>query len=160
MAGLEAWQESGRALCGEIESPVVNTMRRSCPRASRPRHLCRMFRNRDPLRRRPMAAVSVERLVQELEKLKQQMDAGALKAGDYHQRLPRVIRELRERKLDADRPAIAAALADALRRGVITPAVQTHIEKPLGAPPPAPRTPPTPRSRDPARSSPPRPPHA
>src|SRR2546425_6591092 len=86
-------------------------MRRSCPRASRPRHLCRMFRNRDPLRRRPMAAVSVERLVQELEKLKQQMDAGALKAGDYDQRLARVIRELRERKLDADRPAIAAGLA-------------------------------------------------
>src|SRR5207247_10185467 len=122
-------------VCGEIESPVVNTMRRSCPRSSRQRHLCRMFRDRDPLRRRPMAAVSVERLVQELEKLKQQMDAGALKAGDYDQRLARVIRELRERKLDADRPAIAAALADALRRGVITPAVKTHIEKRLGLTP-------------------------
>ncbi len=82
-----------------------------------------------------MAAVSVERLVQELEKLKQQMDAGALKAGDYDQRLARVIRELRERKLDADRPAIAAALADALQRGVITPAVKTHIEKRLGLTP-------------------------
>jgi hypothetical protein len=79
-----------------------------------------------------MAAVSVERLVQELEKLKQQMDAGALKAGDYDQRLARVIRELRERKLDADRPAISAALADALRREIITPAVKTHIEKRLG----------------------------
>src|SRR2546427_12417291 len=114
-------------------------MRRSCPRASRQRHLCRMFRDRDPLRRRPMAAVSVERLVQELEKLKQQMDAGALKAGDYDQRLARVIRELRERKLDADRPAIAAGLADALRRGVITPAGETPNEKPPPATPPAPQ---------------------
>src|SRR3989454_7870164 len=125
-------------------------MRRSCPRASRQRHLCRMFRDRDPLRRRPMAAVSVERLVQELEKLKQQMDAGALKAGDYDQRLARVIRELRERKLDADRPAIAAGLADALRRGGITPAGEKHTPKKGPGPPPAPpKTPPPPHPRHP-----------
>jgi fibrillarin-like rRNA methylase len=79
-----------------------------------------------------MAGVSVERLVQELEKLKQQMDTETLKAGEYDERLARVIRELRERKLDADRPALAAALADALKRGVITPAVKTHLEKRLG----------------------------
>ncbi len=79
-----------------------------------------------------MAGVSVERLVQELEKLKQQMDAGTLNSGDYDQRLARMIRELRERKLDADRPAIAAALGDALKRGVITPAVKLHVEKRLG----------------------------
>ena len=79
-----------------------------------------------------MAAISVARLVQELEKLKQEMDAGTLKSGDYDQRLARVIRELRERKLDADRAAITAALGDALKRGVITPAVKTHIEKRLG----------------------------
>src|SRR2546425_4576337 len=124
-------------------------MRRSCPRASRQRRLCRMFRDRDPLRRRPMAAVSVERLVQELEKLKQQMDAGALKAGDYDQRLARVIRELRERKLDADRPAIAAGLADALRRGGITPAGEKHNEERLPAPPPAAPKPPPPPPADP-----------
>jgi hypothetical protein len=82
-----------------------------------------------------MAPISVERLVQELEKLKQQMDAGALKPGDYDQRLARVIRELRERKLDADRAAIDTALADALRREVITPAVKAHIEKRLGLTP-------------------------
>ncbi len=79
-----------------------------------------------------MAAISVERLVQELEKLKQQVDAGALKAGDYDQRLARVLQELRERKLDADRPTITAALADAAKRGIITPAVQAHIERRLG----------------------------
>src|SRR2546425_8047859 len=116
-------------------------MRRSCPRASRQRRLCRMFRDRDPLRRRPMAAVSVERLVQELEKLKQQMDAGALKAGDYDQRLARVIRELRERKLDADRPAIAAGLADALRRGGLPPAGETPTPKTPRRTPPAAPTP-------------------
>ncbi len=79
-----------------------------------------------------MAAISVERLVKELEKLKQQVDAGALKSGDYDQRLARVLQELRERKLDADRPAVSAALGDALTRGVITPAVKAHIEKRLG----------------------------
>ncbi|HYT05061.1 MAG TPA: hypothetical protein VEM13_09310 [Gemmatimonadales bacterium] len=79
-----------------------------------------------------MAGISVTRLVQELEKLKQEVDAGTLNAGDYDQRLARVIQELRERKLDADRPAITAALGDALKRGVITPAVKAHIEKRLG----------------------------
>jgi hypothetical protein len=79
-----------------------------------------------------MPPVSVQRLVQELEHLKREMDAGALKGGEYDQRLARVIGELRERKLDADRPAIAAALADALARGVITPAVKAHLEKRLG----------------------------
>lgn len=79
-----------------------------------------------------MAGVSVERLVKELEKLKQEMDSGALKSGDYDQRLARVIQELRERKLDADRPSIAAALGDVLKRGVITPAVKAHIERRLG----------------------------
>ena len=76
--------------------------------------------------------VSVQRLVQELEKLKQEMDAGKLKHGDYDQRLARVIQELRERKVDADRPRITAAIDDALKRGVITPGVKEHLEKRLG----------------------------
>lgn len=79
-----------------------------------------------------MAPVSLERFVKELENLKQEMDAGRLKSGDYDQRLARAIRELREQKLDADRAAVGRALADALQRGVITPAVQAHIEKRLG----------------------------
>jgi hypothetical protein len=76
--------------------------------------------------------ISIQRLVQELEKLKQEMDAGKLKHGDYDQRLARVIQELRERKLDADRPQIVAAIDDALKRGVITPGVKEHLEKRLG----------------------------
>ncbi len=79
-----------------------------------------------------MAPVSVERLMQELEKLKREMDAGKLKSGEYDQRLARVIQELRERGLDADRAQIGAALADALRRGVITTGGKEHIEKRLG----------------------------
>jgi hypothetical protein len=39
---------------------------------------------------------------------------------------------LREAKLDADRTTVANALAEALRRGVITPAVKEHIEQRLG----------------------------
>lgn len=79
-----------------------------------------------------MAAVSLERLVQELEKLKEEMSAGKLKSGEYDQRLSRIIQELRERKLEAARPEIAATLADLLKRGVITPSVETHLKKRLG----------------------------
>ena len=76
--------------------------------------------------------VSVERLVQELEKLKVEMDAGNLKTSEYDQRLARVVQELRVEGLDADRAKINAVLTDALKRGVITPAVKNHIEKRLG----------------------------
>ena len=76
--------------------------------------------------------VSVDRLVQELQKLKQEMDAGKLKHGEYDQRLARIIQELRERKLDADRSQITAAIENALKRGIITPSVKEHLEKRLG----------------------------
>lgn len=79
-----------------------------------------------------MAPVSLERFVQELELLQKEMDAGRLKSSEYDQRLARALRELRDAKLDADRAAVASALADALRRGVITPAVKSHIEQRLG----------------------------
>jgi len=55
-----------------------------------------------------------------------------LKSGDYDTRLARVIRELREQTLDADRAAVTAALADALERGVITPSVESHLRQRLG----------------------------
>jgi hypothetical protein len=76
--------------------------------------------------------ITIERFVQELEKLKQAMDAGQLKHSEYDQRLARIIAELRERKLDAERPRLTATLDDLLRRGVITPAVQQHLTKRLG----------------------------
>lgn len=76
--------------------------------------------------------ISVQRFVQELEKLKQEMDAGNLKHSEYDQRLARVIQELRERKVDADRPKITGAIEDALKRGIITPGVRDHLEKRLG----------------------------
>ena len=76
--------------------------------------------------------VSVDRLTQELEKLKAEMDAGNLKHGEYDQRLARIIQELRQQGLDADRSRITAAIDDALQRGVITPAVKDHLRKRLG----------------------------
>jgi hypothetical protein len=76
--------------------------------------------------------VSVERLVQELEKLKVEMDAGQLGHSEYDQRLARVIQELRERGLDADRPKMKEALETLNQRGVITPGVKAHLEKRLG----------------------------
>jgi hypothetical protein len=79
-----------------------------------------------------MSPISIDRLVQELEELKQAMDAGQLRSGEYDQRLARTISELRDRKLDADRATIQKTLADLLARGTITPSVKDHIEKRLG----------------------------
>ncbi len=79
-----------------------------------------------------MAAISLERFVTEMEKLKEEMTAGRLKHGEYDQRLSRIIHELRERKLDAERPQLTAKLNDLLKRGVITDSVKSHLEKRLG----------------------------
>jgi hypothetical protein len=76
--------------------------------------------------------VPVERIVQELEKLKAEMDAGKLKHSEYDQRLARVLQELRERGIDGDRSKVTAALDDLIKRGVITPGVREHLENRLG----------------------------
>lgn len=79
-----------------------------------------------------MAPITLRRFVQELDKLKDATDAGRLKANDYDVRLARIIRELRERGLDADRAAATAALADAFHRGIITGPVEAHLQHRLG----------------------------
>lgn len=79
-----------------------------------------------------MAAVTLQRFVKELDKLKQQTDDGTLKPQDYDGRLARIITELKALGLDGDRAAATAALADALKRGVITAAVETHLNNRLG----------------------------
>jgi hypothetical protein len=76
--------------------------------------------------------VSMESLVKKLEQLKAEMDAGHLKHGEYDQRLARMIGELRDLKVDADRAKMKSTLEEVLRRGVITPAVKAHLEKRLG----------------------------
>lgn len=79
-----------------------------------------------------MAPITLQRFLTELDKLKQDTDAGTLQPQDYDGRLARVIRELRERGLDSDRAAATAALADAVIRGVISPPVEAHIRSRLG----------------------------
>lgn len=79
-----------------------------------------------------MAPITIQRFLKELEKLKHDTDAGALQPEDYDGRLARVIRELRERGLDADRAVATAALADAVTRGVISSPVEAHIRTRLG----------------------------
>ena len=76
--------------------------------------------------------ISMEMLVSKLEQLKVEMDAGKLKSGEYDQRLARMIGELQDRKVDADRAAINQTLDEALRRGTITPSVKAHLVKQLG----------------------------
>ncbi len=76
--------------------------------------------------------ITVERFVQELEKLRAAMEADELQHGEYDQRLARVIQELRDRGLEAERADITAALEGALERGVITPSVKEHLENRLG----------------------------
>ena len=78
------------------------------------------------------APIDIGRFVKELEKLKGEMDAGNLKHSEYDQRLARVIQELRERKLDTDRPRLTSTLDALLERGVITPSVRDHLQKRLG----------------------------
>src|SRR5437899_9622567 len=79
-----------------------------------------------------MAPVTIARFVQELEKLKQVSDAEKLKPQEYDSRLARIIQELREKGIDADRAATTAALADAVKRGIITLPVQAHLQRRLG----------------------------
>jgi hypothetical protein len=67
-----------------------------------------------------MAPITLQRLVQQLNKLKPERDAAQLTTSDYAHRLARMIRRLRERGLDADRSAATVALAEALQRGAIT----------------------------------------
>lgn len=81
---------------------------------------------------RPMAPITIGRFVAELEKVKQEVDAGTLQPQNYDSRLARIIQELRERGLDADRAAATLALADAVARGVISHPVHSHIQNRLG----------------------------
>src|SRR6267143_1523217 len=85
-----------------------------------------------PQGRLSMAPVTIARFVQELEKLKQVADAEKLKPPEYDSRLARIIQELREKGIDADRAATTAALADAVKRGIITLPVQAHLQRRLG----------------------------
>ena len=77
-------------------------------------------------------AITLERFMKALDQLKHDTDRGAVKMQDYDARLARIIRELRERGLDADRADATAALASALQRGVITPPVEAHLQRRLG----------------------------
>ena len=79
-----------------------------------------------------MAPITIQRFITELDKLKQGTDAGTLQPVDYDGRLARVIRELKERGLDADRAVATAALAEAVTRGSITAPVEAHIRNRLG----------------------------
>ncbi len=76
--------------------------------------------------------ISIERFVQELEKLRAGIVNGEYKAGEYDQRLARTMRELRERGIDGDRADIIAALDAALQRGKITDSVRAHLQKRFG----------------------------
>lgn len=80
----------------------------------------------------PMTPITIQRFVKELDKLKQEVDAGTLQPENYDGRLARIIRELRERGLDSDRAAATAALADAVARGVLTSPMKEHIQSRLG----------------------------
>ena len=79
-----------------------------------------------------MAPITLQRLVKKLDKLKPEADAARLKSHDYARRLARMIRQLRERGLDADRAAATVALAEALRRGAIPAPMEAHAHKRRG----------------------------
>lgn len=76
--------------------------------------------------------ITVEKLAEKLQDLHAGMTAGEYKHGEYDQRLSRIIQELRERGVDADRAKIFAKLDELLQSGVITPSVKSHLENRLG----------------------------
>jgi hypothetical protein len=76
--------------------------------------------------------ITLDHLVRKLEDLNDLMRRGQLRHGEYDQRLARLISELRERRLDAERTDIAATFDDLVGRGVITPSVRSHMESRLG----------------------------
>ncbi len=76
--------------------------------------------------------ISVERFIEELEKLGKEMTSGNLKHGEYDQRLARIVHELRERGIDAERTQVTSGLEGALERGIITTSVRQHILNRLG----------------------------
>ena len=79
-----------------------------------------------------MAPVTLDHLAAKLDELKQEMSAGKLKHSEYDQRLARLIQDLRDRKIDADRAQIVAKLDELLAQGTITPSVKEHLIKRLG----------------------------
>lgn len=79
-----------------------------------------------------MPPISVQHLTDKLEELKREMDAGRLGHGEYDQRLARIINELRDRKIQEDRPEVLTTFEELLSRGVITPSVKKHLEARLG----------------------------
>jgi len=79
-----------------------------------------------------MAPITLQRLVRELDKLKPQANAARLKSLAYARWLARMIQQLRERGLDADRAAATAALAEALKRGVVMALVDVRPKHRLG----------------------------
>ena len=81
---------------------------------------------------RPLTPITIQRFVKELDKLKQGVDAGTLGPAEYDGRLARMIGELRDRGLDADRATATAALADAVAKGLISAPTVAHIQSRLG----------------------------
>ena len=78
------------------------------------------------------SAISVERFVQELEKLHDLMVNGNLAHGEYDQCLATTIQELKERGIDGDRATVQDALTAAAEKGTITAAVHDHLLNRLG----------------------------
>src|SRR5881396_2221833 len=79
-----------------------------------------------------MAPITLQRLVKQLDKLKPEPDAARLKSHDYARRLARMIRQLRERGLDADRAAATAALVEVLKREPSRVPVEANLHHGLG----------------------------
>jgi hypothetical protein len=76
--------------------------------------------------------VTIDRLRQELQNLKTEMDANRLQTTEYDQRLARIIQELRQNSVDADRPKLNALLDELSANGTVTPSVRSHLEHKLG----------------------------
>ncbi len=79
-----------------------------------------------------MSRVTLQRLLEHLNRLKRDRDARRHSSKRSAVPLNGTIRDLRERGVDPDRAAATAALAAALEQGVVTAPVETHLPSRLG----------------------------
>jgi len=77
-------------------------------------------------------SIILERFMKELDQLKRDTDSGVVRMQDYDAKLAGIIKDLRERGHDADRAEATAALARALKHGVITAPMEAGLQRRLG----------------------------
>ena len=79
-----------------------------------------------------LTPITVARLLEELHNISDMRAKGEMNADQFEARFARMIGELRERRIDAARPEIVAALAPLATDGTLRPEEHYRLTKKLG----------------------------